>query len=125
MVIDSLAQGAGNSLAVPVGLLWIGDLVEQALDNDHLSAEAPRQEPGPVVSNEARAEQLRALRIDRVTCGAELVPRSVFRPGHLVAVVGLEGQIPGVVDQDVVTDRDPAQVLELFLADSCCEIVAS
>ena len=70
-----------------------------------------------------RPDHVLPLRVDRLAAHRELVPHLEVGV-HLVAVVGLEGEVHRVVDQHLVAGGELAEPLEVRLADAGDDDVA-
>ena len=104
-----------DEVVVPGGLPRIGGLVHEGLDDDHLAGEPAALDRSGAGEAELGADDVRPLRVHRLAGDAELIPdREVGM--DLVAVIGLEGQVDRVVDQDLVPGGDARQRRELGLA---------
>ena len=109
-VVDLLAQERLHPSLVPVGTPRVGVDVHHRLLEDHLAVEdAGHVAAGPIVLADRPGQDV-ALRVDRSPAGHRRVPELVIGivgllgPPDLVAVVGLQGQIPRVVERHLVAD---------------------
>ena len=97
------------------GLPRVRGLVHEGLDDDHLAGEPAALDRSGTREAELRADDVRPLRVDGLAGDAELIPHREVGM-DLVAVIGLERQVDGVVDQDLVAGGDARQRRELGLA---------
>src|SRR4029079_12038044 len=86
LLVDAIAERVLDQLPVLDRAARVRGLVHDAVDDDHLPGEPARLDRARALTRVPRAEEERALRVDRFSCDLELPPRQVVGRGLGTAV---------------------------------------